>query len=169
MHEQAILKHGKHSVEDLYAGSIAGEDRNGKKERYSGSNAAKKHQTSRIKRLVQDEVIASTDVGSGNCTNSQSDEAYSSKLLRQAREAEEKRAASLAHRFRSQEHFWTSMTNEALKELLKPLGLSRSGDKQALISRLAEERNTLLAWLPEALRCDARDRAAKAAGKKGAR
>lgn len=54
----------------------------------------------------------------------------------------------------------------APQALLKPLGLSRSGDKQALIKRLAEERDEVLAWLPTALQCDARARAAAAVGRK---
>ena len=62
------------------------------------------------------------------------------------------------------------MTNPALKALLKPLGISRSGDKQALIAKLAKERDYVLhEWLPNALQCAARDFAAKSAGKTSAR
>ena len=43
---------GKNSLQELYAGSIEGETRNGRKERYMGSSAAKHHQVARHRIVV---------------------------------------------------------------------------------------------------------------------
>jgi len=114
--------------------------------------------TNRLKRLIANEVISSNLKGSAP-----EKELVSSRILREAKE--KAASASERNRFRCQEHFWASMTNESLKAILKVLGLSRSGDKQALIARLAKERDSTLEWLPDVLLLDAR---ARASAKKGA-